>query len=300
MGKRSTIIGLFVAVVLFTFSQAQACLCLDPLCLDPLCLDPLCLDPSFPDTVTIELEGYGAVGMAELWGGGLDGANRHAGVYMLDKTAGAGEGELWDNGYIGAFCIELSQFSPGYPRTYDVVMPEDAQEPTPLPLGIAARLVNSIPPPNRSNVLPSLLLPLAPGEGGKIGSEKAGYLSELWGRFFDTTWVTSESFTEEQNIAAEAFAVAVWEIVYEDVPASAMMWDVAVDGTAGPLGFRCENVDISLANGMLRSLDGTGPKAELRAFVNGCKQDYLVEVPEPATILLLGLSSLTLIRGKRK
>ena len=115
MGKKSAIIGLCVAVVLFTFNQASAC---------------LCLDPSFPDTVTIEHDGYGAVGMAELWGGGLTGANRHAGVYMLDKTAHTGEGELWDNGYIAAFCIELSQSSPGDPKKYGVVQPEDAQMPT--------------------------------------------------------------------------------------------------------------------------------------------------------------------------
>ena len=136
--------------------------------------------------------------------------------------------------------------------------------------------------------------------GEKIGSEKAGYLSELWGRYFDEAWVASESFTTQQDNDAEAFAVAVWEIIYEDLPESPLMWDVAVDSTAGPLGFRCGNADISLANDMLHSLDGTGPKTDLRAFVNSCKQDYIVEVPEPATILLLGLSSLALIRGKRK
>ncbi len=248
MGKKNVVTMLFVAVILCLTSGTRACL---------------------KNTVDIEHDGYGAVGTATLWGGGLYGANRHAGVYMLDKSAGTGEGELWDNGYIGAFCIELSQSAPSYPKTYDVIMPEDAQRPTTF-------------------------------LGETIGSRKADFLGELWGRFFDTAWVMSESFTEEQNIAAEAFAAAVWEIVYEDSPASATMWDVAVDSTTGPLGFRCENADISLANSMLHSLDGTGPRAELRAFVNSCGQDYIVEVPEPATILLLGLSSLTLLRGKRK
>ena len=248
MGKKNVVTMLFVAVILYLTSGARACLM---------------------NTVEIEHDGYGASGMAELWGGGLNGSDRHAGVYMLYKSDGTGEGELWDNGYIGAFCIELSQYAPSYPKIYDVVMPEDAQKPTTF-------------------------------LGEKIGSEKAEYLSELWGRFFDEAWVTSESFTEEQNIAAEAFAGAVWEIIYEDMPESPTMWNAAVDGTAGPLGFRCENVDISLANSMLHSLDGTGPKAELRAFTNGCYQDYIVEVPEPATILLLGLSSLALIHRKKK
>jgi len=248
MSKKNVVTVLFVAVVLCLTSGARACL---------------------KDTVTIEHDGYGAVGTAELWGGGLWGADRHAGVYMLDKSDGTGEGELWDDGWIGAFCIELSQTAPTYPKTYDVVMPEDAQNPTTF-------------------------------LGEKMGSEKAEYLSELWGRFFDDAWVTSESFTQEQNISAEAFAAAVWEVVYENLPDSPAMWDVAVDGTAGPLGFRCENVDTDLANGMLHSLDGTGPKADLRAFTNGRYQDYIVEVPEPATIILLGLSSLALIGRKKK
>jgi len=253
MGKKSAIIGLFVAVVLFTSNQASAC---------------LCLDPSFPDTVTIEHDGYGAVGMAELWGGGLTGANRHAGVYMLDKTAHTGEGELWDNGYIAAFCIELSQSSPGDPKKYGVVQPEDAHMPTTF-------------------------------LGEHVGQAKADYLSELWGRHFDSAWAEGESFTSEQNAAAEAFAAAVWEIVYENLPASPALYDVTMDGTSGSLGFRAGNLDTVLANSMLHSLDGTGPKAELRAFVNGCNQDFLVQVPEPATILLLGLSSLTLLRGRK-
>ena len=254
MSKRSTIISMCVAVVLCFAGQVNAC---------------LCLDPSFPDTVTIEHDGYGAVSRAELWGGGLDGDLRRAGVYMLDKTAGTGEGELWDDGYLAAFCIELSQSSPDYPQKYGVVQPEEAQMPTTF-------------------------------LGEKIGQDKADYLSELWGRHFDDAWAEGDSFTSEQNASAEAFAAAVWEIVYEDLPVSPILYDVTVDGTPGSLGFRAENLNSTLANGMLHSLDGTGPKAELRAFVNNCRQDFLIQVPEPATVVLLGLSSLALIRGKRK
>ncbi len=248
MGKKNVVTMLFVAVILCLTSGARA---------------------SLKNTVDIKHDGYGASGMAELWGGGLHGANRHAGVYMLEKTAGTGEGEFWEDGYIGAFCIELTQYSPGYPKTYDVVLPEDAQRPTTF-------------------------------LGEKIGSEKADNLMELWGRYFDSAWAEDDSFTNEQNAAAEAFAAAVWEIVYEDLPASSAQWDVTTDGTPGNLGFRAENLDTVLANKMLHSLDGAGPKADLRAFVNSCKQDFIVEVPEPATIVLLGLSSLALIRGKRK
>ena len=48
---------------------------------------------------------------------------------------------------------------------------------------------------------------------------------------------------------------------------------------------------------------GTGPKANLRASVHDGQQDYpaaVAAVTEPATIFLLGLSSLVLFRGRRK
>ncbi|MBN2271721.1 MAG: hypothetical protein JXN61_13965, partial [Sedimentisphaerales bacterium] len=63
MGKKTVVTMLFVAVVMYLTSGARACL---------------------KDTVTIEHDDYGAVGTAELWGGGLWGADRRAGVYMLD------------------------------------------------------------------------------------------------------------------------------------------------------------------------------------------------------------------------
>ena len=50
---------------------------------------------------------------------------------------------------------------------------------------------------------------------------------------------------------------------------------------------------------VLYSLDDVDPNAGLRAFVYDGKQDNVAEVPEPATISLLGLSSLALIRKRR-
>ena len=220
-------------------------------------------------TIDIVYDGAGASGKAELWGGGLVGTERRTGVYMLEKTGGMGEGTLWDNGLIGALCIELSEFAPCETKTYGVVLPEDGQKPTTF-------------------------------LGDKIGSEKAEYVREIWGRYFDESWFGSGPFTLQQNSEAEAFAAAIWEIIYEDMPTSPSMWDVTVDGTAGPLGFHAAGLDSDIANSMLHSLDGTGHKADLRAFVYCGKQDYITEVPEPATILLLGLSSLALLRGRRK
>lgn len=224
-------------------------------------------------TVDIEHTGYGASGQLNIWGGGWSGTSVHGGVYMLDKTAGTGEGTHWDDGLLGSFCIELSELAPKDPLTYNVVMPEYAPEPT-------------------------FFL------GDYMGSAKAEYLKELWDVFFDPNWVGSGPFTSQQNSNAEAFAAAIWEIIYEDLPSSPAGWDVNTDGTTGNRGFRCTNADTATANTWLHSLDGSGPKADLRAFVYCGKQDYITEIPpteapEPTTMVLFGLGGLAIFRRKR-
>ena len=220
-------------------------------------------------TIDVTYSGHGAGGYAQLWGGGLYGSNSFSGVYVLNKSGGTGQAENWDNGLIRTFCIELSETAPHYARTYNIVLPQDAQDPITF-------------------------------LGEKIGAQKAEFLSEAWGRFVDDAWLTSGPFTEQQNNAAEAFAVVLWEIIYEDLPASPLTWDVSTDGTYGPRGFHCTGVDAGLANYMLHSLNGLGPKADLRAFVRSCSQDYLAEVPEPATVGLLALGTLVLLRKRSR
>jgi hypothetical protein len=140
--------------------------------------------------------------------------------------------------------------------------------------------------------------------GGPIGLAKADYLRELWGRFYDPSWSAGGNYTAEQKQKAGAFAAAIWEIVYEAPPSSSNQWDVTKDGTAGNLGFYSSSTSATIANNWLHSLDGTGSKANLRALVNCGAQDYLVEIketpiPEPATLMLLGLGSLVLCVRKR-
>jgi hypothetical protein len=224
-------------------------------------------------TVEIEHTGFGAGGQLRVWGGGLSCSFVSGGVYMLDKTDGTGEGNLWPDGLLAGFCIELSQCSPKYPSEYDVVMPEEAQRPTYF-------------------------------LGDYIGFDKAEYLRELWGRFFDSNWIGNGPFTSKEKINAESFSAAVWEIIYEELPESPAGWNVTADGTLGSLGFKCSDTDTYTANNWLHALDGTGPKADLRALVNACKQDYLVaapvsEIPEPATVVLLGLGALSLLHRKK-
>jgi len=220
-------------------------------------------------TIDVRHDGFGAVGMAKLWGGGLNGVNAKVGVYILNKSNGTGEGELWENGLIATFCLELSEYAPEYTKTYDVVLPEDAHKPNTY-------------------------------LGENIGFEKAEYIREAWGRFFDPAWTGSGPFTEQQNNNAKVFAAVLWEIIYEDLPATPAMWDVTVDGTPGPRGFYATGLDTYTANGMLHTLNGAGPKADLRAFVYAGKQDYITLVPEPATVWLLAAGAVTLLRKRNR
>lgn len=213
------------------------------------------------DSVEIVSTGLGANELISVWGGGIDGSVEgvYAGVYNLEMTYGTGEGKLWDDGLIGAFCAELSEPVPDITSKYSVVSLGDA-----------------------------------------MGTGKADYISELWGRYYDPSWTGDGQFTWLQDSKAAAFATALWEIVYEDLPGSSLKWDVKVDGTWDGSGFRTDFGGAVLANNLLHSLDGTGPMADLRVFsYNGC-QDYIAQVPEPTTIVLLGIGSLGLLRRKRK
>ena len=220
-------------------------------------------------TADIIHTGYYAFEKIPAWGGGREGTYTHAGVYMLEKSNSTYEGNLWPDGEITGFCMELSQINPTSLSSYDVIKPDNG----PLPL-------TSI--------------------GSTIGSTKAQYIQELWGRYYDSSWSSGATFTEKQNHEAASFAIAIWEIVHEDLPLSPLGWDVMTDGTLGDGGFRTDG-DYSLANDWLASLDGTGPMADLRVLSSDGYQDYIVAVPEPATIIMVGFGGvLSLIRRKRR
>jgi hypothetical protein len=211
--------------------------------------------------VEVVSTGLGANELISVWGGGVDGSveSVYAGAYNLEKTSGTGEGKLWPDGQVGAFCAELSEAAPEITTKYSVISLDDA-----------------------------------------FGTAKADYISELWGRYYDPSWTGDGQFTWLQDSKAAAFATALWEVIYEDLPGSTLKWDVTVDGTWGDGGFYTDFGGANLANNMLHSLDGTGPVSELRVFSYSGSQDYIALVPEPTTIVLLGLGSLGLFRRKRK
>lgn len=219
-------------------------------------------------SVTMSPAGFGAADSMTIWGGNLNNYNLTAGAMLFNKTNGAGDGQYLENGRVGVFCIDLLEYAASTSKTYDVIMPEDGPRPTTF-------------------------------LGGPMGQAKADYLSELWGRYFDSAWVSGGTYTTQQKKSAEAFAAAIWEIVYEDVPSAPMYWDVTVDGALGSSkGFKAANLDYQLANSWLRSLNGTGPMADLRALSNLGSQDFLVAIPEPATLALTAVSLLLLSRKR--
>jgi hypothetical protein len=214
-------------------------------------------------TVTMSHVGYGAKDTMMIWGGGRSGLNVYAGVYMFNKTAGTGEGGLLGNDFIGGFCIDLPENIMGGSLDYDVLLTQDGPRPTTF-------------------------------LGGPMGQTKAAYLAELWSEFFDPAWSAGDSFSYQQRKEAEAFAAAVWEIVYEDLPSSPAGWNVTTDDTFGSRGFKAANLDYQLANSWLHSLDGTGPMANLRVLSYNGSQDFLVElpqvpIPEPSTLAIFAV-----------
>jgi hypothetical protein len=220
------------------------------------------------DTVDAVHDGFGAYDSIVFWGGGYAGDTVAAGVYMLDKTNSTGIGDTWSNGLIPGFCIELHEPAPNATVTYDVEMPDD--------------VYNSY-------------------TGEVLGTTKANYLRELWAKHYDPAWATGGSYTSQQNSTAAVFAAAIWEIIYEKLPATPAGWDVTADGTIGYGGFRATNLDVDTANKWLHELTGAGAKADLLVISNNGKQDYLVAVPEPATVILLGLGgSIALVRRRRR
>ena len=231
-----------------------------------LALPLLATSTLLADTVDIVHDGYGAHGATTFTAAGYYHEDVMAGVYMLNKTSDTGLGNTWHNGLIPGFCIELQEPVPSTTSTYTVAMPED--------------VYNSY-------------------TGETFGTMKANYLRELWARYYDPAWA-SGFYDSQQNRAAEAFAAAVWEIVYEKLPGSASAWDVTLDGTAGLGGFSAQNLDFETANQWLHTLTGGSAKADLRVLVCDGGQEYLVAVPEPATVILLGLGGLCSICGRRR
>jgi hypothetical protein len=218
-------------------------------------------DATLLGTTNIENHNNGLSDIGQLWGGGDSGGFYYTGIYS------------WTNNIVGStglgtkvpdfgFCIELTQGA--YNGAVDVIPLEEA----PLPVSILY--------------------------GTPMGTSKADYIRELWSRFFDPSWLTGGTANKKMG---EAFGAAIWEIIYETDP----VWNVNTGK-----GFHAAYIDqAATANRWLGQLTGNGPLAnDLFAISNAKGQDYIVQipdwhVPEPATICLLGLGALSLIRRRK-
>jgi hypothetical protein len=185
-----------------------------------------------------------------------------AGVYHHLSQNPTGEGLLLPGPDLWTFCVEPDQGVPTTLQTYDVRPVEDGPQGT------------------------SWL-------SGPLTATQANALRELWGRFFDPIWITT-GFPDPENDNAAGFGVAIKEIIYESAANP-------LDATAGR--FRLDPADAivaGVANTYLAQLTGdSGFFADLRLLTNPDYQDFLVQVPEPATLVLMTLGGLMVLKLRR-
>jgi hypothetical protein len=144
------------------------------------------------------------------------------------------------------------------------------------------------------NVIPLDEASLPAAYGTPVGNAKANFIRELWGRDFDPAWITGAN-----KKLSEAFGVALWEIIYE----TSSTWDV----TSGP-GFHATGIEqAATANLWLSQLNGDTAyfTDNLFATSSPCGQDYLIPlpnkptIPEPMTVIMLGLGAISVVRRRK-
>jgi len=140
-----------------------------------------------------------------------------------------------------------------------------------------------------------------------IAADKAALISQLWALHYDHSWEQSTLIDTDypantlENQNALAFSFAIYEIIYDyegDVD--------ALDLTSGRLKGDAIGTDppesFGIANAWLSDLLSpdryNGPLAKLVSLNNSDKQDFIVEVPEPATMTMLVLGSLAFLRKR--
>ncbi|MFG0331009.1 MAG: hypothetical protein ACF8PN_14055 [Phycisphaerales bacterium] len=169
-----------------------------------------------------------------------------AGMFNWNRVGGDYSGPGAAEQY-SSFCIELSQYI-RYGHTYS----------------FETRAVEDSPQP-----------------GAGMGADRAGRLSELFGRYFD------EGF---DAVEAAAFQTAVWEITHDE----------GMSLESGDFRLRDRDATFDQAQSWLTSIDGTGPQAELLVQSHSGAQDHVFLVPAPASFAAIGLACMAIGRRRRR
>lgn len=115
---------------------------------------------------------------------------------------------------------------------------------------------------------------------GGMGASKADAVAELCGRYL------GGPLQSDGNYGA-ALQLAIWEIVM----------DGGRDLSSGNFRARNRGGYYSLAQNMLSSINGAGPRATLTGLLQDSVQDQIY-VPEPASLVLIALGALSQLRRR--
>jgi len=113
-------------------------------------------------------------------------------------------------------------------------------------------------------------------DGLAMGQQKAAYIEAFWGQHFGSV---------SDSVSNAAFQLAVWEIVFEEP----LNWDVAGGSIYTTGGSTASANARDLASTWLNEYDPDGPRQPLAALSNSSYQDYVVAVPLPGSLVLVGI-----------
>jgi len=150
-----------------------------------------------------------------------------------------------------------------------------------------------------------------------MDSGKAALIAQLWAQHYQTAWQAStyiyrggsyggfapgEPANTTENQQALAMNFAIYEIFYDfngTLASLNLNANSFIAKTSGTNPVEAVNIAGQWLSSLLLPQDYTGPQAQLLALTNSSLQDVIVEVPEPATMILLALGSLALRPIKR-